>query len=847
MTYKQDIRSILNHARKAGMAVFCICLINIFFSSCNVNKHLKENELLLSKNSIKQNGTTIDNNDLEAFIRQKPNRKILKLVRFNLWLYNQVDQKKMLEKKEKRDAKFDRINAKRVEKTNRKNEKRLKEGKSSKIPNLKNKERATFRESIMEAGEPPVVLDTFLTKLTRNQLQKFVFSKGYFDSEVRDSLFVDAKNRRAKVFYFISKSEPYYIKNINYKIEDPLIEYFILNDTIQTLIKRNTIYDEDVFQKERSRITESQLNNGYFYFAPEYVYYLADTNMVGQNVNLTIGVKMFSQSFSETNDSVVYVNHPRFYIGNVYVIPENIPDFRGKANDVYMKDTVEYNGLKILHNNKLKFRKKDLTRDITVSPGQLYQQNYSEETYKGMTSLKVFKSVYLQYIKNPLFSDKLDCYIVCQPVVKQATAIEMEYNYTYGNNGIAGSLVFQNKNAFRGAELVELKLKGSITAQKQFNKTQTSTNINDVRNTFNTIQFGPELNIYFPKPLFPFTLFYYKKNANEKRYFTQPKTILNLSINYQSRPEFSRTISSISYGFKFINRKGLFAYDVIPLEVYMVKAKLFGNFQSDLIKLNDFFLLNSFQDHITTLSKITATYNNQGISKKRNLMYLRMSISSSGNILRGIYSATDQPKDAQDRYLIEGIPFSQFVKIESDYRFYIKVRKLGKLVYRLAGGFGQPLKNLTSLPYEQSFFGGGPNTNRAWRARTLGPGSYAQPDSVSARYDKIGNIQIESNIEYRFHIFKSFYGAWFVDAGNIWLSYNDPNKPNGTFEVDKFYREMAIGSGFGLRYDFSFFVLRLDAAMRVHDPQYAEGKRWVLGTQTLRQSAILNFGIGYPF
>ncbi|MBI3518006.1 MAG: BamA/TamA family outer membrane protein [Bacteroidetes bacterium] len=819
----------------------------IFFASCNVNKNLKENELLLQKTGIKQNGTAIDNSELEAFIRQKPNRKILKLVRFNLWLYNQVDQKKMLEKKEKRDARFDRINAKRIAKNDRRNERRIAKGKPTKLPNLKNKEKPTFRESIMEAGEPPVILDTFLTKVTKNQLQKFVFSKGYFDSRVRDSLVLDVKNKRAKTFYFISKSKPYFIRNINYKIEDPLIEYFILNDTTSTLIKHNTIYDEDVLQKERERITETQLNNGYYYFAPEYVYYLIDTNLAGQNVNLTVGIKMFSKSYSETNDSLVYVNHPRYYIENVYVIPETIIDFRGKADGAYMKDTVEYNGLKILHNDKLKFRKKDLTRDISVSPGQLYQQNLAEETYKGLTSLKVFRSVYIQYVKNPSFSDKLDCYIVCQPVVKQALTLETEGTNTSNNLGIAGSLVFQNKNAFRGAELVELKLKGSLAAQRQFNTTQTTTNINNVQNTFNTVQFGPELNIYFPKPLFPFTLFYYKKDATEKRYFIQPKTILNLSVNYQSRPEFSRTISNISYGFKFTNSKGLFSYDVVPFEVYSVKAKLFGNFRNELLNLNDFFLLNSFQDHITTLSKVSATFNNQNLTTKRNLMYLKMTLSSSGNILRGLYSATNQPKDGQDRYLIEGVPFSQFVKLDVDYRFYLKIRKLSKLACRLAGGYGKPLDNLTTLPYEQSFFGGGPNSNRAWRARTLGPGSYAQPDSVSARYDKIGNIQIESNIEYRFHIFKSFYGAWFVDAGNIWLSYVDPNKPNGQFKLDRFYKEIAIGSGFGIRYDFSFFVLRLDAAMRIHDPQYAEGKRWVIGTQTLKQSAILNFGIGYPF
>lgn len=178
---------------------------------------------------------------------------------------------------------------------------------------------------------------------------------------------------------------------------------------------------------------------------------------------------------------------------------------------------------------------------------------------------------------------------------------------------------------------------------------------------------------------------------------------------------------------------------------------------------------------------------------------------------------------------------------------YIKVRKSNRIAYRIAGGFGKPLQNLTTLPYEQSFFGGGPNSNRAWRARTLGPGSYAQPQDVTERYDKIGNIQLETNLEYRFHIFRSFHGAWFVDAGNIWLSYDDPNKPNGKFQLNNFYKEIAVGSGFGLRYDFSFFILRLDAGMKIYDPQYTESKRLVFGTQTIRQSTILNFGIGYPF
>lgn len=847
MSFKSNIQSIL----KQNSLIFkCFFVFWLFLglSSCRINKHLKDNEYLVEKNVVKYNGTAIDNDELEAFIRQKPNRKIAKLVRFNLWLYNQIDQEKMLRNKEKRNARFDRINAKRTEKRTVKNEKRIAKGKDPKQARLKNKEKPTFRESLLEAGEPPVILDTTLTRITVNQLQRFVFSRGYYNSRVRDSLMIDKKNKRAKTFYFVSKSKPYLIQGIDYKVEDPLIEYFILNDTLSSVVKRGQVYNEDVLQKERERIARAQLNNGYFYFAPEYVYYLVDTNLAGQNVNITIGIKKFSESYNESNDSLVYKNHPRFYIENVYMIAENLKDFRGKVTNVYMKDTTEYNGIKILHNDKLLFRRRDLTRDVSVSAGQLYQQDLAEETYKGLTALKVFKSVMIQYVRNPYHNDKLDCYIVCLPLVKQALTIETEGTHTQGIYGIAGSLVFQNKNSFKGAELLELKLKGAITSQV-FAKTESSKSNelqNTVSNTFNTFQFGPELNIFFPKPLFPFTLFYYKKDAREKRYFVQPKTVLNLGLNYQSNQNYFRTITNISYGFKFNNTKGLFAYEVLPLEVYSVKAQLYGVFHQALIDTKDFFLLNSFQDHLTTLSKVSAIYNNQNVPKKRNYMYLRMSLSSSGNILRGLYKATEQPMDSLGRYQIFNTPFSQFVKFDADYRFYFKVRKESKVVLRFAGGIGKPLDNLSVLPYEQSFYGGGPNGIRAWRARTLGPGSYMASES-SARYDKIGDLQIEGNIEYRFHILRSFYGAWFADAGNIWLLYDDPSKPNGKFETDRFYKEIALGSGFGLRYDFSFFVLRLDGAVKIHDPQYAEGNRWTFDKQPLRKMTIVNFGIGYPF
>ena len=488
--------------------------------------------------------------------------------------------------------------------------------------------------------------------------------------------------------------------------------------------------------------------------------------------------------------------------------------------------------------DKLKFKARVIAHNIEFFKGQVFQKSLAEKTYKRMLNLGVFRNVLIQFVKSPYHNDKLDCYIICQPFIKQSITVETEGTNTSGNLGIDGSLLFQNKNLLRGAELFELSLNGALIAQRNFNTKQGD--INDVQSTFNTIQFGPSMRFSVPRAAFPFSLFPFKKDAF-------PRTYINTSVNYQSRPEFNRVISTINYGFSF--RKGKWRQDIIPFEIYMVKANLTGQFKSDLISLNDLFLLNSFQDHITTLSRYSIAYNNQlqngkNVSRKP-ISYVKLNITSSGNVLRGLFDATGQPKDTLGRYLITGVPFAQFVKMDIDYRLYIPIRQKNRVVYRTLIGAGKPLTNLNVLPYEQSYFSGGPNSVRAWRARTLGPGGY-DPTNTNTKYDKIGDLIIEGNIEYRFHIFRSFYGAWFIDAGNIWLLHKDASKPNGEFEISRFYKEIAVGSGWGIRWDLNFFVLRLDGAVPIVDPKYKEGDRWTFDKKPLRQFT-LNFGIGYPF
>jgi hypothetical protein len=277
-----------------------------------------------------------------------------------------------------------------------------------------------------------------------------------------------------------------------------------------------------------------------------------------------------------------------------------------------------------------------------------------------------------------------------------------------------------------------------------------------------------------------------------------------------------------------------------------VNAYLSPSFKNNLLAIKDYMLLNSFITHITTNMKATITYNTGIFDNKTNRIqhYLRVSITSAGILLRELSPLLNLKKDSLGRYLILNVPYAHFIKTDADYRVYVPVYKKSKLVYRIAGGIGIPLKNLNLLPYEQSFFAGGPNSVRAWRSRSIGPGAYMPTDN--ARYDKIGDILIEGNIEYRFNIIGSYNGALFADAGNIWLLKPNPDKPGGEFNPIKFLNELAIGAGLGFRWDFEYFILRLDWAIPIKDPKYPEGDRFMFNKKPLRQS-IFNFGIGYPF
>ena len=823
-----------------------IGLIPLLLFACRPVRKLNQGEYLLQKNHIVDKDTKIDKSEIEAYIKQNPNRKILLLFRFHLWLQNLANE--------------DRIKRKRIlydKKIENRNNRRIAKGKKPKEYN-----RQLFGEWLLNVSEPPVIYDSLLAKKSAKQIKLFLNNKGYFISSVSDSVVHWRRKKRASVYYIITAQKPYLINKVEYKIPDELLNYYVISDSANCLLKPESIYDVDMMQKERERITNELSNNGYYLFTKDYIYYEIDSTIENNKVNITLGIKNFAYKYSDYSDSIMERPHQRFYVKNIYIQP----DFVSKKMDYVKKDTIKIESSTgkeiadsitnkevdyfILHTADLKYKTKVLLNCVFLRKGELYQLQNVDDTYKRLSELKSFKTINIFFTR--VGGDFLDCHIQLSPIPKQSFTIETEGTNTgNGNLGISGSIVYQNRNLLKGAEVLELRLKGGIEAQKTANSN--SANINPV-SQFNTIEIGPEMNIYIPRFLIPLSI-----NASKQ---SNPKTIFTTSFNFQQRPDYTRYIYnlSFSYTWKETPKK---RHTISPVVINFVKVALQSNF---LDNINDLYLINSFTDHMATSTRYSFTFNEQNIRKEENFSFFRANAESSGNILRGIYNTVNSfsentfAKDDNGSYTLFDVAYSQYLRVDGDFRYYFNSNEINKVVFRIAAGIGKPLANFKALPFERSFYSGGANGIRAWQARTLGPGSYNDGEEIS--FGQIGDGQIEANFEYRFKMFKMLKGAIFIDAGNTWLQKKDPGRTGGDFQFDRFSKEIAIGSGVGVRADFNFFIIRFDVGLKVRDPKLDENKRWVI--QNLLDAEwkrvyraehsnrkydffTFNLGIGYPF
>lgn len=767
-----------------------ILIITVLMPSCRSTRHVPEGEYLLKKVEFECDNPDIKSDDLLSTLKQKPNRKTLFVIKFHLGIYNI----------------------------------------------FKTEKDSTFFSKIAEVvGEPPSIFSDYETNKSLNNMKSYLESQSYYDTKIEYIPEYSKNKKKVSVKYIIKTGEPYTISSIKYDITDPKIMELVCLDSTNSLLKVNNNLNREILQNEMERITRMLKSNGYYYFSINNIHYYADTTKTSHKTDLTLAIrKSFLEQDLHNNDIFI----PQM-IRNIHIYPDYSSQLYIADKEEYEKnlDTVIFNGYKIIYHDKIKIKPSAIIQSCFINIGDRYSITNIEKTHSHFASIKQFRLINIKL--NPsedVFLDSqkekfLDTHIYLTPLKKQNITTELEGNNTSGNIGMSGALLYSNRNLFKGAQVFTAK--GILAFQ-----TLTSTIDNNKIKFFNTLEYGGELKLNIPRLMIPFYENYdFIKNHN-------PHTQIGALFNYQKRPEYTRTIANSSFGYIWKGGKNnYFTHVINPIELYLVKI---FNFNTEFKnEIENSFLKFSYEDQLLTVISYDLLYNNQNINKLKNFSMLWFNIETSGNIPTLIYKWSGKEK-VDNSYKFQGIEFSQFIKTDIDYKYYQILNEKHQLVYRAFIGIGFPYGNSTKgLPFIKKYFIGGANDLRAWKVRSLGPGSYNNPTS---NIEQNGDMKLVLNLEYRFNIISMLNGALFIDAGNVWSINKNDSRTGALFEFNRFYKEFALGTGFGFRLDFSLFIIRLDFGVPLYDPTYPSKDKWLGALKTLElRDFTLNFGIGFPF
>jgi hypothetical protein len=813
----------------------------IGLSGCNVTKRLGEDEVLLRRNKIEIEGDAKpDRESLSETLRQQPNRRVLNVFPLYLWAYNVPNP-----------AKAEARNTKRLNKADIRNEKRIANGKAT----IAAKPWGSWWQETV--GEPPVILDTALTQKSNEQLSIWLIKHGWFQNKV-ESRVEPAGRKKAKVIYTIHPGPAYSIEEIEYKIPDE----YLLNLTKASrengaIVKTGEQFNIEKLDEERTELNSYFRNRGFYDFNKELIYFDVDTALGRHAVHLTLGIIPRKIPYSGDPDSLLIVPYRRFTVDRIVI--EDRPAERNTI--ITASDTTLLKDYIFVDNHFVNIKSRVLAQNVLFNTGSIYNIDRVTKTYRRMSALPAIRSTAVQFepASDSQDNTSLLCKISLTPAPKQNVSLEGRGTNRGGFLGIAGSISFTNRNIFGGGEQLRINLAGGIEAQQLLTGSANTQDgpVQGAGRIFNTVEFGPEVSLTFPKFLLPVSSERFAKSA-------APRTTLLTNLSYQRRPDYERTRSFGSIAYHWLDSDNK-QWVVAPVEVSLIKINKSDQFIQQLEDIGDPFLINSFNDHFILGSRIGYTYTSQrpGVRQK-NAYFFRSDLQAAGNVLRGIFQISDIQPDESGSYEVLGIKFAQYIKATQEFRYHRIHNEKMTTAYRATGGIGVPFGNLNVLPFEKSYFGGGANDMRAWQARTLGPGSFRDPER---NFDKIGDILLGGNVEYRFDLVDVLEGALFVDAGNIWTLRSDEARPGADFQFNRFLTEIAVGAGVGMRLNFDFFLIRLDLGLQLKDPSLDRGERWLFQSKTAYNQYIdlqnesrpdnplpyygwrmnLNLGIGYPF
>ncbi|CAA7197149.1 translocation and assembly module lipoprotein TamL [Chryseobacterium potabilaquae] len=672
-------------------------------------------------------------------------------------------------------------------------------------------------------GEKPVLLADVDKKFNQDIIQNYSENKGYFNAKVTyDTI---SKNKRAQIIYSLQPGARYLISSVVFQKDSTLVNQEIQKLSNKTLLKTGRPFDLDIIKAERERIDNGLKERGFYYFHPNNIIIQADST-VSKNHTVELNVKLkdntptlATQQFS-INKIVVF---PNYNMSDVrkgkYKIPMNTDSLTKYAhNDIYIIDPQH------------KFKPKIFDRALYFKTGEVYNRADHNLTLNRLISLGVFKFVKNEFVVADSLQHTFDAYYLLTP--REIQSLRLEALGRTNSANYAGSEVNLNwthRNFFRGAEQLKTSVYGAFDVQ-----------VGGPENAKNLFRAGVNTQLSIPRIVAPFK--FHSSSA------FVPRTNITLGYEFQNRTQYY-TLNTFSGSFGYLWKENARKeHDLKILDItYVAPAKVTPLYDSIALKSDA--MQRVVEKQLIFGPTYSYTYTNTMLQKP-NTIYYKGTLDLAGN-LTGLLSGANTKKGKEKT--IFGVPFSQYAKIENDFRFYHKFNEKTSLATRFIAGLAYPYGNSEHIPFSRQFFSGGSNSIRAFRARTLGPGSF-DPRTIEEGYyfDQSGDVKLELNAEYRANLYKFLNVAVFADAGNIWLINEDKQRPGAKFSKE-FLSEIAVGAGVGLRLDFSILILRLDLAMPLRVPYYPKNDRWVLNkinfgdSNWRKDNLILNIAIGYPF
>ena len=677
-------------------------------------------------------------------------------------------------------------------------------------------------------GDAPRIYDPELTEETREQMEQAVRNMGYMGAQV-DAVEV-RKGNRLKVHYVIRAGEPYTVGSVAYDIDDYRIAEYLRADSVHRMLAPGMRFDVNVLDQERQRITQYLQNRGYFRFNKDFITYQADTTLYSKQVGLTLKLAPYRRKKEDTP-----APHKQYHIRDVnFIFDSDFSDL--STTGLAGLDSVRSGGVNFYYKDKLYLRPRVITDYNRLQTGDLYRLRNVQSTYNALGRLNILKYSNIRF-EEDVKSDSacLDAFVTLSRNKNKSVAFEIEGTNSAGDLGAAASVSYMHRNLFKGSETFSIKIRGAYEA---------ITGLEGYANS-NYMEYAVEAGLNFPEFMFPFLSSDFKRRIRATSEVT-------VKYNWQIRPEFERTVASAAWSYKWSKRRASHRFDVFDLNyIYMpYRSETFRSYLDEMDQRNPL-LRYSYEDLFIVRMGYTYTYNSSGAASmktaQRNSYSIRFNIEESGNLLYAFSKIVNRHPKNGEAFQMGNIDFAQYVKMDIDYAKNFMIDYRNSLVFHVGVGVAVPYGNSKSLPFEKLFFSGGANSVRGWSVRSLGPGGY-RGDANSLDYvNHTGDIKLDLNLEYRTHLFWKLNGAAFIDAGNVWTIRSRDMQPEGQFKFDRFYKQLAVAYGLGIRFDLDFLILRFDGGMKAVNPMYTGKDRYPIVSPDFKRDFTFHFAVGYPF